>query len=879
MAGQKRGAAVMDDPLDRALKFREEGLDRKGLDLLGFCSSNRGRLGINGYHVHKVAWSCKTHSVKLVRYKQVDIVRVPQSELEAFREYNKEKCDSDALMPKFASVMRFGCLTKTHFSHANKLSKDGNRTLFNEGKVPVAFHDDGREGEKIREEGVLTCVYGEGLWNDPEAMEALMNADNDDADIEMGEDEIQAQGRIESAISAVLTTHAGLSLEAVLDEMKRSGLRSYTEEQTKAYVQFRLSVTPIVAKCFRACVFSAISGRVTVHPHDYACVSALDVRTMWVKVAILLRQYMATLGEHYPPGVQITSLAETFAGRTSTQARKLPQGTMKELAQETTSLVVLDKATTTILRKYAIKNPSLDKVMAARTQLFSNVGKLALKIGAALERAVAVAAALHKQCTSEQRTAAVEATMKGQVSEIEHKYRAALVDAGTYLEPALPPAAFPREARATGGSPGHPHHADRPAVESMPCVAVPSLAAVGDGREFEEVVGITEHQVRQRLRIETLPQKVGLRDLTFLKEKIEEAQSSQVTEIEPPLGLIGGEGEGEDKPGEGDEPVDKPGEGDDAAHKPAPSSDKSGGADLYTAELRSLHEEPTYESGWRGCIMYGGREYNVDSDVLVPSKKVPAEAPAPKVLDLPAFKWERMARGSIYHLADTALDHAYTMTYDAVQGVVVNLIGDASEMPCKLRVQALKDFKIGDLLLTPYCSMELPAPLVSAREPRMAKKYEKPDRSQMDESCLPRVFLKVLGKDKAKKKLPAQAGEATRVTEPVPAETFYVNSPRFWTRDVAQKKSIHHMAEEMSPFWAINRTTSTSDVNMQLKTVCFDVPSIVPIGEKMPNPIKKPLWTAVMQCAVNTKRIHKGDILHISMMNADADFVEDDSQE
>ena len=55
MAGQKRGAAVLDDPLDRALKFREEGLDRKGLDLLGFCSSNRGRLGINGYHVHKVA--------------------------------------------------------------------------------------------------------------------------------------------------------------------------------------------------------------------------------------------------------------------------------------------------------------------------------------------------------------------------------------------------------------------------------------------------------------------------------------------------------------------------------------------------------------------------------------------------------------------------------------------------------------------------------------------------------------------------------------------------------------------------------------------------------------------------------------------------------
>ena len=878
MAGQKRGAAVLDDPLDRALKFREEGLDRKGLDLLGFCSSNRGRLGINGYHVHKVAWSCKTHTVKLVRYKQVDIVRVPQSELDAFRQYNKVKCDSDALMPKFSSVMRFGCLTKTHFCHANKLSKDGNRTLFNEGKIPVAFHDDGREGEKIREEGVLTCVYGEGLWNDPEAMEALMNADNDDADIEMGEDEIQAQGRIESAISAVETTHAGLSLDAVLAEMRRSGLRSYTEEQTKAFVQFRLSVTPIVAQCFRACVFHAISGRVTVHPNDYACVSSLDVRAMWVKVAIILRQYMATLLEHYPPGVPTTLLTETFAGRTSTQARKLPQGIMKQLAQETTSLVRLDNATTTILRKYAIKNPSLDKVMAARTQLFSNVGKLALKIGAALERAVALATGMHKECTSEQRTAAVEATMKGQVAEIEHKYRAALVDAGTYLESALPPAAFPRDERAAGASPGQPHHAARPAVESMPSVAVPSLAAGGDGREFGEVVGITEHQVRQRLRIEKLPQKVGLRDLTFLKEEIEAAPSSSVTELGAnPLTPTGSSvwnllGENSLPPTGESKGDDMPGEGDDAANKPAPTSDKSGGADLYAAELRSLHEEPTYESGWRGCIMYGGLEYNVDSDVLLPPKEVPAEAPAPKTLDLRSFNWERMAPGAIYHLAAIALDQAYTMTYDAVQGVVVTLIGDAREMPCKLRVQALKDFKIGDLLLTPYCSMELPALLVSAREPQMAKKYEKPDRSQMDETCLPRVFLKVLGKDKVKKKLPTAQGA-------VPAETFYVNSPRFWTRDVAQKRSIHDLAEEMSPFWAINRTTSTSDVNMQLKSICFEVPSIIPMAEKMPSPIKKTLWSAVLQCAVNTKKIHEGDILHISMMNADTDFVEDDPQE
>ena len=81
--------------------------------------------------------------------------------------------------------MRFALLSKTHFTHANKLVRDGNRTVFNEGKVPLIYDENNKEGARILEDGVLCCVYREELWEDAEAMLALMNADNDDADINL----------------------------------------------------------------------------------------------------------------------------------------------------------------------------------------------------------------------------------------------------------------------------------------------------------------------------------------------------------------------------------------------------------------------------------------------------------------------------------------------------------------------------------------------------------------------------------------------------------------------------------------------------------------------------------------------------------------------
>ena len=71
----------------------------------------------------QVAWSCVATGTKLVRYKEVALVRVPDEDLHKWREADRERCESDALMPRFAPGMRYALATKTHFTHAQKNSR------------------------------------------------------------------------------------------------------------------------------------------------------------------------------------------------------------------------------------------------------------------------------------------------------------------------------------------------------------------------------------------------------------------------------------------------------------------------------------------------------------------------------------------------------------------------------------------------------------------------------------------------------------------------------------------------------------------------------------------------------------------------------------
>jgi len=438
------------DPLDRALTYREEGTERKDLALFGFLQSNRGRLGLSSRHSHEVAWSCKP-GVKLVRYKCVEVVRVPAKELEHWRIMNKNKCESDALMPKYSDRMRLACMTKTHFTHSQKLYKDGNRTLFNEGKVPLVY--DSLEGEAlmVQTEGPVVSVYREELWYDTEALIALMQADNDDSEIQMGEDEMQMLGRVEDAFDALAAKTIEPNLTNVLAEMKSVGLRCWSEEHTMCFIEYRLRITKNHAECLRQCVFHSVSGRIVVNPADYKVSSAVDVRALWLKVCIIMRQYMCTLMEKYPPSFVATG---PFTSRqTGIAAPKLRVTPIKELSQDVKFLGQLEGAVGKLLTHYKVTNAAMDKVMSARVMLFNNVGKLAIKAGVALEAASTKAAVQKKVLTQEQRTAVSSIVAKGQFVEIESKYRQSLIDANALIGDTLPSKVFVEKETDAGAPP------------------------------------------------------------------------------------------------------------------------------------------------------------------------------------------------------------------------------------------------------------------------------------------------------------------------------------------------------------------------------------------------------------------------------------------
>ena len=151
---------------------------RVDLDKIGFWPHNRGGLGISPYHVHEVAQDCKCNKTKLERYHQVDLIEIPQDMLQKIRDANRDRCESDDRMPRFSPHMTYVCATKTHFVHAQKLAKEGNRSIFNKGDVNIRWQDGDLEGAQIIEQGPLCVIHGSSLLHDSDATIALAFDDN-----------------------------------------------------------------------------------------------------------------------------------------------------------------------------------------------------------------------------------------------------------------------------------------------------------------------------------------------------------------------------------------------------------------------------------------------------------------------------------------------------------------------------------------------------------------------------------------------------------------------------------------------------------------------------------------------------------------------------
>ena len=145
-----RSLASLTDPSDRAEAFRAPGNVRIPLKSIGFWPNNRGGAGISLHHVHEVAHDFLANRTTLTRYHEVKVVELSAEAFSHVRKVNGDRAKADSLLPKcYPDDIKYVCLTKTHFVHAQKLAADGGRTLYNEGNVPITWQDGDTEGKQL----------------------------------------------------------------------------------------------------------------------------------------------------------------------------------------------------------------------------------------------------------------------------------------------------------------------------------------------------------------------------------------------------------------------------------------------------------------------------------------------------------------------------------------------------------------------------------------------------------------------------------------------------------------------------------------------------------------------------------------------------------
>ena len=320
----------VEDAGDRAQKHRKAGLVRISLDRIAFWPDNRGGMGLSSHHVHEVAWDCKTNKTKLQRYGHVDIIEVPRDKYQEIFRANQERCEADPLMPRFAPAFEYVCASKTHFTHAHKLAKDGNRSIFNQGEVPIRWGETDHEGQLIIEQGPLCAIYHSQLLHDLDAATALASDDNLNAAVQLVEDEMQAFGRVDAMFNRMALSQDAdkNTIDGMMASLQVAGLGQFSNINWRDFIALRSCLTPSIAKVLQTCQFNACAGRVRVKAADFRLTAKLDPRAPWSMVAIMLSQYLSV-------GVQnldkpASSGLTTFTGIQVQYVAKLNADVMKE---------------------------------------------------------------------------------------------------------------------------------------------------------------------------------------------------------------------------------------------------------------------------------------------------------------------------------------------------------------------------------------------------------------------------------------------------------------------------------------------------------------------------------------------------------------------
>ena len=619
------------------------------------------------------------------------------------------------------------------------------------------------------------------------------------------------------------------------------------------------------AQLFRDVIFSVIHGHVEVQSKDYNLVSKMDVRLQWLKACVLISRYMVEYAKKFPSGH--TKGSQPFTGRKEKAVCPLIKGSaIRALDQDCRSAKELEDGLKAIVAHYRV-NAGLDKVIRARAKLFQEFGNLAILVGSTTEGTMSKYPG-NKGKIREANTA----VLKGKLAQFETAYRQSLSNAyacrdcewkqplnvseTTPNAPSKPKATTMDKTEAA--APVAASLVDTTAAASLEDTTV--AASLVDTTAVE--VCITESMIMDRLGITELPATVALANLEFVKDPTAHAEGTQSQE--PSDTQVESQEEVPTK----EEPQEASADGVGLREPPA----KRLKAELHQASLISLRNDPATDSKWLATIRYGLENFNVDSDILLqPEQKQPPK-PESTYAHMPKFSWAKQNSVAPRHIALQALDQLCIMCKDSLDHVRIELEekpdgGKASIV----RAIAEKDFDVSKLVLPPWNSIDLDKTLISHSGGKKRTTQAKNHSSGSMRSSRRRV---ILAKKDDKRLRRSRGGDAEPKDKPLwTKEGFLAMSPL--DRVAAAKDRNKYGC--ISPFWAIQSTTKSSDVNIKTEAVPFNFTHMAPAdGFKVPNCLKRPTYSVSIECAVNTKKIKKGDQLCVSIMRGEEDESETD---
>ena len=453
----------LEDASDRAQGFRQPQLLRIKLEQILVWPQNRGGQGIIPFHVHEVASDIMQNKTSAARYGHVCLVEVPRDKLDEVLEFNLKKARADSRLPRVSiNEGKYFCLlTKTHFVHAHKLAKDGNHTLFGKEKGKrIQWTANDREGQEILQYGPTCCIYREGLFGDTGALKSLAIEDNLNAQIQMGDDEMAAFGRVHAQhaeeekklksryfddwVQHKDKMHSDILSGITFD----GGLKPFSETDWNALIQFRMGLTKEITEVMIHCYQSLSAGMTRVRIYDWGLLAKLDKRAPFAKVCLLMMQYVSPLSAIKPEGSAMTFHIQV--ARTDNFATRLSKEIVNELEHEGTFCCRVQDVVIQLISEYKIPEGGEDfmtEVYKCRGHLMSNAGKLMKQVAVDLVSEAKKKKARKDSFSITDRQKVIEAKSAPLFIKLEKDYRESLVKNGVLEEASLPPWKFKEDTK------------------------------------------------------------------------------------------------------------------------------------------------------------------------------------------------------------------------------------------------------------------------------------------------------------------------------------------------------------------------------------------------------------------------------------------------